>query len=265
MALLADLTNNTLDAGYRRPAEPPPGAAGIGPRRSIALCAVFVLAGLVLGTSARQTHESAPAARAAQTALSDRVHVRNAQVDALQHSLTSSRVDLEGYRGEDSAANSASSAARSDVDRLSILAGATPVHGPGIKVVVDDAPNAAGAAHGTGRIRDSDLQRLLNGLWAAGAEAISVNGARLTTLTAVRTAGDAILVAYRPLSPPYEVLAIGAPSDLEVDFVDGPGGRWFHTLSDRYGIRFNVTTAADVSLPGAISWTLRVAEEDTRR
>ncbi len=114
----------------------------------------------------------------------------------------------------------------------------------------------------TGRVLDTDLQRLLNGLWAAGAEAVSVNGQRLTQLTAVRSAGDAILVAYRPLSPPYVVLAIGNPDDLEVDFVDGPGGRWFNTL-EGFGIRFTVTAEKDLKLPGASGVTLRnaLAEE----
>ncbi len=146
------------------------------------------------------------------------------------------------------------------------MAGVSPVHGPGIRVTVDDAPKQGSGrpdASGTGRVLDTDMQRLLNGLWAAGAEAVSVNGQRLTQLTAVRSAGDAILVAYRPLSPPYEVLAIGNPDDLEVDFVDGPGGRWFKTL-EAFGIRFNVTQQKDMQVPGASGISLRLAEKGER-
>ena len=38
-------------------------------------------------------------------------------------------------------------------------------------------------------VLDTDLQRLVNGLWAAGAEAIAINGHRLTNLTAIRHGG----------------------------------------------------------------------------
>ena len=47
---------------------------------------------------------------------------------------------------------------------------------------------------------DRDLQVIVNGLWAAGAEAIAVNGQRLTACSAIRSAGEAILVDFRPLS-----------------------------------------------------------------
>ena len=58
---------------------------------------------------------------------------------------------------------------------------------------------------GDGRVLDRDLQELVNGLWAAGAEAVSVDGQRLTARTAIRSAGEAVLVDFRPLSPPYVV------------------------------------------------------------
>lgn len=266
MVLLAELTGNTLDAAYRRPTEDqPPGRPTTRLRRSVTLCAVFALAGLVVGTAARQTRDNAPAAKAARNALMDRVHARTAQVDSLRRSLAASRVALDVARTNSATTDSATSATLGDVDRLSVLVGVGAVHGPGVKVTVDDAPGVSGTTRTTGRIRDVDLQRLLNGLWAAGAEAVAVNGQRLTALTAVRTAGDAILVAYRPLSPPYEVLAIGSPSDLEVEFVDGPGGRWFHTLSERYGIRFKVAPQNDVVVAGTTGVTLRVAERDSHR
>jgi uncharacterized protein YlxW (UPF0749 family) len=264
MALLSDLTTNTVDAGYRSAQRPGPGAPAARAGRKLLLCAAFVLAGLVLGTSARQTHDNVPAARAAREQLIAQVRTNNSQTDALQQQFTAARTGLDTARGQSLAQEAAASAARADDDRLAALAGVTAVHGPGLRVTVDDAPGAGRSSTASGRIRDTDLQRLLNGLWAAGAEAVAVNGQRLTVLTAVRTAGDAILVAYRPLSPPYEVLAIGSPTDLEVEFVDGPGGRWFHTLSARYGIKFTVATAQDLVLPGSAATTLRVAQEQTQ-
>ncbi|MBA3741773.1 DUF881 domain-containing protein, partial [Sporichthya sp.] len=214
---------------------------------------------LVLTVAAQQTHDNAPAVAQARDDLIERVRTETEQADELQRRLVGLRAEVDGARDDALAATSAGSAARTELERLSALAGVSAVRGPGIRIVVDDAPNGdLRADSATGRVLDTDLQRLLNGLWAAGAEAVSVNGQRLTQLTAVRSAGDAILVAYRPLSPPYEVLAIGNPDDLEVDFVDGPGGRWFHTL-EGFGIRFTVTTEKDLRLPAASGVTLRNA------
>jgi uncharacterized protein YlxW (UPF0749 family) len=263
MSLLNDLANNTVVADYQRAYDRSPNKPGSTRGGTIAVVAVLVAAGLVLGIAAGQTRVSAPTVAAAHKELVDRVQTRTASADDLQKRLETLRAAVDATRAAALEATSAGSVARADLDRLSMLAGIAGVHGPGIKVVVDDAPDSSTRGEGSsGRIRDTDLQRLINGLWAAGAEAVSVNGQRLTSLTAVRSAGDAILVAYRPLSPPYEVLAIGKADDLEVDFVDGPGGRWFHTLTG-FGIRFNVSTQQDLSLPGASGVTLRLAEEGT--
>jgi uncharacterized protein YlxW (UPF0749 family) len=265
MSLLNDLANNTIVADYQRVHDRSPNKPGTSRGGTLAVAAVLIGAGLVLGIAAGQTQGSAPAVAAAHKELVDRVQARTKAADDLQKRLEALRSQVDAARAAALEATSAGSAARADLDRLSMLAGVAPVHGPGIKVVVEDAPNSSSRGEGSsGRIRDSDLQRLINGLWAAGAEAVSVNGQRLTSLTAVRSAGDAILVAYRPLSPPYEVLAIGKADDLQVDFVDGPGGRWFHTLTG-FGIRFNVSTQQDLTLPGAAGITLRVAEEGTSK
>jgi uncharacterized protein YlxW (UPF0749 family) len=275
MSLLSDLMANTLDEGYRREANrraalaggTPDGEAAPPRLRSsslsgaAAMMLVLGFAGLVLTVAANQTHANAPAVAQNRNELIDRVHTETEQADELQTRLVALRAEVDGARDAALAATSAGASARADLDELSALAGVSEVHGPGIKVVVDDAPAGTLRADGaTGRVLDTDLQRLLNGLWAAGAEGVSVNGQRLTALTAVRSAGDAILVAYRPLNPPYEILAIGDPDDLEVDFVDGPGGRWFHTLQG-FGIRFSVTAQKDVKLLAANGVTLHNATE----
>lgn len=110
-----------------------------------------------------------------------------------------------------------------------------------------------------GRVQDRDLQDVVNGLWAAGAEAVSVNGQRLSALTAIRSAGDAILVDLRPLTPPYVVAAVGDPEGLELGFVDGPSGRRLQTFTSLYGITFEVRREQELSLPGAAAPDLRAA------
>ena len=83
--------------------------------------------------------------------------------------------------------------------------------GPGMRLTLDDAPAKDATKNAgrqpaqqrrarQGRVIARDLQIVVNGLWASGAEAISVNGQRLTSKAAIRFAGQAILVDYRPLT-----------------------------------------------------------------
>ena len=77
-----------------------------------------------------------------------------------------------------------------------MIAGTSRVEGPGLRLTIDDAPNdqVSGPGGSDGRILDIDLQQVVNGLWSAGAEAVSVNGERLTALTAIRGADKSITV-----------------------------------------------------------------------
>mgnify|MGYP006206322601 CR=1 FL=1 len=58
------------------------------------------------------------------------------------------------------------------------------------------------------------LQDIANALWSAGAEAVAINGQRLTATSTIRAAGGAILVGFRPVTGPYEVSAIG-PAEMD--------------------------------------------------
>ncbi|MDX6362267.1 MAG: hypothetical protein QOC85_1270, partial [Streptomyces sp.] len=149
-------------------------------------------------------------------------------------------------------------------------------HGPGVKLVVNDAKEASsGGGDGdprettdfsdTGRVRDRDMQRVVNGLWQSGAEAISINGQRLTALSAIRAAGDAILVDNRPLVPPYTVLAVGDGKRLSTKFQDSADGQYLHALHENFDIRTSISVEDDVRLPAAPSVIVRTAEPSTEK
>ncbi len=152
---------------------------------------------------------------------------------------------------------------------MALLSGATPVEGPGVKLVVDDAkdtdqggggPRESSGFADTGRVRDRDMQRVVNGLWESGAEAIAINGQRLTALSAIRAAGDAILVDNRPLVPPYTVFAVGDGKKLATVFGDSADGQYLQALKESFDIRTSISEQAKVRLPAAPSLIVRTAE-----
>ena len=115
-------------------------------------------------------------------------------------------------------------------------------------------------AEDNGRLRDRDLQSLVNALWAAGAEAVAVDGERLAPTTTIRAAGEAILVDLRPVQSPYTLAAVGDPGTLLPRFADSEAARRYQSYTGLYGIQFTVREASDLQLRAATGPELRYAE-----
>ena len=99
-------------------------------------------------------------------------------------------------------------------------------------------------------------------MWASGAEAVAVNGQRLTALSAIRSAGDAILVDFRPLSPPYDIVGVGDASAMRASFAEGFGGSYLQALRD-YGIGYSLSTKGSTRLAESSGVVLRYANTPT--
>ncbi len=213
--------------------------------------------GLVLVVAAIQTRRAAPQVERERTQLIARIQDAEAKAALQEKSIEGVRAELQAAQA---AALGPSTAEGKRFAALSISTGAVAVAGPGLEVVVSDAPGLSLATGGDprqqsgsdlGRVQDVDLQHAVNGLWAAGAEAVSINGQRLTSRSAIRTAGSAILVDFRPLSPPYTIQAVGDPRTLAAKFSETADGRYLFALKTQYGIRFDTATKDSLSLPAA--------------
>jgi uncharacterized protein YlxW (UPF0749 family) len=108
-------------------------------------------------------------------------------------------------------------------------------------------------------VRDGDLQLVVNSLWAAGAEAVSINGQRLGPTTAIRFAGEAVLVDFRPVTNPYRVSAIGNPGTLSRRFLASPEVGALAVISKSFGLRFDFAQEDQLNLPAASVPELRAA------
>jgi uncharacterized protein YlxW (UPF0749 family) len=146
-------------------------------------------------------------------------------------------------------------------------AGTVAVTGPGLLVTLADAePDAdsdpVGGQSGTdpnGLVHDGDLQLVVNALWAAGAEAIGINGQRLGPTSAIRFAGEAVLVDFNPVTNPYEISAVGDPDRLRDAFLASPEVGSLALISESFGLRFEFAKENDLSLPAASLPELRSA------
>ena len=178
------------------------------------------------------TTRSAPAVESERRELISRIQAGEAEQDRLRARIDSLSVEITGFVPLPWAPTPRPRTSPTRLPAWSWRSGA-PRPGPGVMITVDDAPSANRDARD--RVLDTDLQMLANGLWKAGAEAIDINGHRLSNLTAIRSAGDAITVDYRSLTRPYEVHAIGDPRTLEARFVESSKGahggtNWHRTV-----------------------------------
>lgn len=236
MDLLRHVRESALDPGYAEAS-----ASGRRPR-PVSVILVFLLAGVLLGFAFGTTNRAAPSGAAERAQLIDRIRRLDASHDELRTRILDLRRENVGLERGMAGLDPDSMAL---ADQLSLQTGNLPVSGPGIRVIVDDGPDTA---KGVSRVLDTDVRVLVNALWSAGAEAITVNGHRLSARTAIREAGDAITVDYRSLTRPYEVLAIGDPKGLTDGLAASTGGAWWRTLEKEYQMRFSVERANHVTM-----------------
>ncbi|MCX4432323.1 MULTISPECIES: DUF881 domain-containing protein [Streptomyces] len=275
MSLLTNVMDHSLDDGYAEAAarKQTEGAGGMPKtvRAKLGLAAGLVLAALVVTVGAANARIAAPVVAKERQELIDRVERETAAADKLESGVDTLRDDVSARQNEALKKQGGSGQA----DLVGVLSGAVAVHGPGVKLVVDDAKEATEGGDGnpretsgfsdTGRVRDRDMQRVVNGLWESGAEAVSINGQRLTALSAIRAAGDAILVDNKPLVPPYTVLAVGDGERLSTRFQNSADGLYLHALQENYGIRTAISVEKDVQLSAAPSVIVRTAQPSTEK
>jgi uncharacterized protein YlxW (UPF0749 family) len=131
---------------------------------------------------------------------------------------------------------------RRRVEAASARAGSGPVEGPGVVVILDDSSARRSPTGDPGDlvVHERDIQAVVNALWAGGAEAVAVNGERLTAMSAVRCAGNTLLLHGALHSPPYRIAAIGDPSRLGSSLPGQPGIGRLMAAAREVGLRFDI-------------------------
>ena len=140
----------------------------------------------------------------------------------------------------------------SELDKIKLYAGLTPLVGPGVEVLLEKPSDSPGSA-GFYNIRDEDLLKVINDLLGAGAEALSINNQRIIATSEVRQAGNHININLTKLSPPYTIKAIGNPGTLKSSLEIKGGLAEYLTAS---GTAVNIQQSDKIQVP-AYSGPLR--------
>lgn len=165
-------------------------------------------------------------------------------IGARKQDLTANRASAVKLRSEVTELQQRSEGAGREFAILRQNAAAVPVSGPGVKITV-----STGSADDV--IEKADLLVLLNGLWYAGAEAVAVNGNRLSSLSAVGLSGQSLTVNYRSLTQPYIIEALGNKDQLKERIQTNVAGKYWAKRLKNSALNLDVDAQNSMSLPAA--------------
>jgi len=222
------------------------------PRRWRPLVPVVCLAaGVLFATSAHDSHGTDLRAPGTSN-LADTVRAAERTVRDNDREVQSLQAAVDRAARAAGGADSAVRAAQDRVTPLRAPAGLTAVHGPGLEVVLDDAPGEPPGGNVDPNIlvvHQSDLQAVVNALWSGGAEAMSIHGQRVIATSAVRCVGNTLLLNGEVFSPPFRVAAIGPSATMLKKLASSPGVKLFQEAAGYYGLGYTVDVQNDIQIP----------------
>jgi uncharacterized protein YlxW (UPF0749 family) len=216
-------------------------------RSSVVLAAVLGVLGFLLVTAAFSAQQAQREALPRKSQLIKLIGQRRSDVADLQKAVTRLRHQIDDTRQRDASSSRAGQAAATRDALLAAQAGTTDLRGPGLTVRLSDSSRQPTPSEDASalRIHDTDLQLIVNALFASGAEAVAVNDNRIVATSPIRAAGSTIVVDFRPLVAPYSVVAIGVD---RARFSATDIARRFHRWTTLYGLGFDVS-GSDVTVP----------------
>jgi uncharacterized protein YlxW (UPF0749 family) len=254
--LLTVITARSMDEDYAHVAQKR-AAAGEGPRPQarphwVSVVAIAVL-GVMAAIVAAQTDREAEVNELSRAALIEQVQTRSEEVRGLQRDVAELAQSNQAAGANSTLVQNRVTETEARVRRAELTTGHSVVHGPGVRITVDNRPGVVP----DDEIRDEDLAVLVDGLWEAGAEAIAINDQRLNALGGIRNTGRAIHVNGRPVNAPYVISAIGDTRTLQARLLQTSEGQvWFGWVNG-LGFVYKAENVDDMRLPAAPQPVLR--------
>lgn len=259
--LLTLITARSMDEDYAHVARQRAAAGEQAPERRRphwASLGAIALLGVMAAVVAAQTDREAAVTELSRAALIDQIDTRHDELAGLQEKVA----DLTRANAAATSTSARLQGQLDDIDgrvsRAELLTGFSVVHGPGVRITVDNQPGV----DVNSEIRDEDLAILVDGLFEAGAEAIAINDQRINALGGIRNTSRAIHVNGRPVNAPYVVSAIGDPRTLQADLLRTSEGQEWFALVNGLGFVYDPENVDDMRLPAAPERPLRDVIED---
>lgn len=211
---------------------------------------VMALAGLMMTTAATNSrgHDLRPER---DTDMATLVRSQASHNAALQKEAAGLRAQVEDL----SKANQTPGVTSSVISSASALApsvGLEAVSGKALRVTLDDAPlseNPDGVDANMLVVHQQDIQMVVNTLWSGGAEAMTIQGQRVISTTAVKCVGNTVVLHGVAYAPPYVVEAIGDLNAMQKALDTSEAVRIYKEYVSAYQLGWSVERAGQVTMP----------------
>jgi uncharacterized protein YlxW (UPF0749 family) len=221
---------------------------------SVLVPVVALAAGLLFATSGR-TAEGTDLRGGEVLALSGLIKQRDASITRQEQELAGLQGEVQRLTQQAASRDGAVAAAQAQGDQGAVSAGLVALTGPGVEITLDDAPTRsdgvlpAGATPDDLVIHQSDVQAVVNAVWAAGADGVAIMGKRLVATSAVRCVGNVLLLQGRTYSPPFVVTAIGSGAAVRAQLAASREVAILQQAVDAYELTLSVRDRSSVTLP----------------
>jgi len=209
-------------------------------RPTIAVALVAALAGLLFAANAQLARDPMVSVRQPQN-LAQLVAAGSSRVETLTELVSDLSDEVDELATRVQGSTQVTENPETVVAETAAI-GFAPVTGPGITVILDDAPvsslNIPGVTFDDLVIHQQDLQAVIAALWAGGAEAMTLMGERVTMTSAFRCTGNVLLLHGRVFSPPFVVQAIGNPDMMQAAVLASEGVQTFLSYVEVFGLGF---------------------------
>ena len=215
---------------------------------------VALLAGLLFATSGR-TAQGTDLRGGEVTELSGLIDQRNEVIAGQQDQLGDLQRQVERLTEQAASRDTDVAAAQTAGDAGALSAALVPLTGPGLVITLDDAPSRPdGSLPVNARpddlvIHQSDVQAVVNAVWAAAADGVAIMDERLIATSAVRCVGNTLLLQGRTYSPPFVVRAVVDSPAARQQLAASPQIAVFREVADAYGLTYEVREESELELP----------------
>jgi uncharacterized protein YlxW (UPF0749 family) len=221
---------------------------------SVLVPVVALLAGLLFATSGR-TAQGTDLRAGETTQLAELIRQRNQVVARQDEQLAALQREVERLTEQEASRDGDVAAAQAAGSAGALSAALVPLSGPGVVITLDDAPARpdrslpAGARPDDLVIHQSDVQAVVNAVWAAAADGVAIMDRRLIGTSAVRCVGNTLLLQGRTYSPPFVVTAIADPAAVRAQLATSPQVAVLQQAVEAFGLTFEVRERGEVVLP----------------
>jgi uncharacterized protein YlxW (UPF0749 family) len=189
-----------------------------------------------------------------RTPLVETANELQSQQDTLKQRILDLRSQIQVVEGQGEGSAATVRQLNDRLEQARIAAGLIPLTGTGIVIQLEDSkqPVPPDGSESDYLVGSRDIREVVEDLWAAGAEAIAVNGERITPTSAIIDVGTSLLINSAYVTPPYQITALGPPDLYDrlsalpafVDFV--------RARSEGYGIGVSLAEPASVDMPAFV-------------